>query len=287
MAATTSAWQPPVAQTEFSGILKERETFGTGRGDDTADQINSWFDELMLQSGLGISPSMLLAACLCSGLALGGLVFVIQENLLTTALAALIGFMLPVFVTIIARTRRQDAMTRQIPPMLEELARAAKTGRSVEQSLSMVAGDTPDPLGAELKLASGRVEMGIPLKDALRDLPQRTGLMTLSLLCMTLTVQQQTGGDVATVLERLSRTVRDRLLFQGRLRAATAASRATAILMIVLPPSVLAFFVFRKPTYLNELMASSWGRNSTILAICLEIIGAIWIMQILKSSEQA
>ncbi|MBC8117687.1 MAG: type II secretion system F family protein [Candidatus Saccharimonas sp.] len=287
MAATTSTWQPPVAQSEFSGILKERETFGTGRGDDTADQINSWFDELMLQSGLGISPSMLLAICLCSGIASGGLVFVIQENLLTTALTALIGFMLPVFVAIIARTRRQDAMTRQIPPMLEELARAAKTGRSVEQSLSMVAADTPDPLGSELKLASGRVEMGIPLKDALRDLPQRTGLMTLSLLCMTLTVQQQTGGDVATVLERLSRTVRDRLLFQGRLRAATAASRATAILMIVLPPSVLAFFVFRKPTYLNELMASSWGRNSTILAICLEIIGAIWIMQILKSSEQA
>ena len=287
MAATTSSWQPPVARSEFSGILKEQETFGTGRGDDTADQINSWFDELMLQSGLGISPSMLLASCLCTGITLAGLVFVIQENLLTTALAALIGFMLPVFAVIIARTRRQDAITRQIPPMLEELARAAKTGRSVEQSLSMVAGDTPDPLGAELKLASGRVEMGIPLKDALRDLPQRTGLMTLSLLCMTLTVQQQTGGDVATVLERLSRTVRDRLLFQGRLRAATAASRATAILMIVLPPAVLAFFVFRKPTYLTELMASSWGRNSTILAICLEIVGAIWIMQILKNSEQA
>ena len=287
MAATTSTWQPPNSPTEFSGILKERETFGTGRGDDTADQINSWFDELMLQSGLGISPSMLLATCLCTGIALGGLVFVIQENLLTTALAALIGFMLPIFVAIIARTRRQDAMTRQIPPMLEELARAARTGRSVEQSLAMVADDTPHPLGGELKLASGRVEMGIQLKDALRDLPQRTGLMTLNLLCMTLTVQQQTGGDVATVLERLSRTVRDRLLYQGRLRAATAASRATAILMIVLPPSVLAFFVFRKPTYLTELMSSSWGRNTTIFAICLDIIGAIWIMQILKSSEQS
>ena len=287
MAATTSTWQPPTSQTEFSGILKEQETFGTGRGDDAADQINSWFDELMLQSGLGITPSMLLAICLCSTITLAGLVFVIQENLLTTALAALLGFLLPVFAAIIARTRRQDAMTQQIPPMLEELARAAKTGRSVEQSLAMVADDTPLPLGAELKLASGRVEMGIPLKDALRDLPHRTGLMTLSLLCMTLTVQQQTGGDVATVLERLSRTVRDRLLFQGRLRAATAASRATAILMIVIPPAVLAFFVFRKPTYLTELMSSSWGRNATILAICLEIIGAIWIMQILKSSEQA
>jgi tight adherence protein B len=142
-------------------------------------------------------------------------------------------------------------------------------------------------LGGELKLATGRVEMGVPLKDALRDLPKRTGLMTLGLMCTSLVVQQQTGGDLVTVLERLSRTVRDRLLFLGRLRAATAASRATAILMIVLPPAVLAFFVYRKPTYFDELMSSAWGRNSTILAVCLEIAGALWVMRILKDSEQS
>lgn len=285
--AATAGLQPIPPKSEFAGILKEQETFGTGRGDDAADQINSWFDELMLQSGLGISPSMMVALCMCSAITFGGTVFVIQENLLTTAVGALIGFMLPVILTIIVRTRRQDKMTSQIPAMLEELARAAKTGRSVEHSLQMVAADTPDPLGAELKLATGRVEMGIPLKDALRDLPRRTGLMTLGLMCMTLVVQQQTGGDLVTVLERLSRTVRDRLLFMGRLRAATAASRATAILMIVLPPAVLAFFVYRKPTYLDELLSSSWGRNSTMIAICLEIIGAFWVMRILKDSEQS
>ena len=286
MAATTG-WQPPTSQPEFAGILKEQETFGTGRGEDAADQINSWFDELMLQSGLGISPSMMVMLCLCSALTLGGGIFVVQENMLTTALGGLIGFMLPVIVAIVARTRRQDKMTSQIPSMLEELARAAKTGRSVEQSLQMVAADTPDPLGSELKLATGRVEMGIPLKDALRDMPKRTGLMTLGLMCMSLVVQQQTGGDLVRVLERLSRTVRDRLLFMGRLRAATAASRATAILMIVLPPAVLGFFVYRKRTYLDELLSSSWGRSSTILAICLEIAGALWVMRILKDSEQS
>lgn len=287
MAATATGWQPPTSQPEFAGILKEQETFGTGKGDGTADQINSWFDELMLQSGLGIGPSMMLALSMCSAVTLGGAVFVVQENLLTTALAALVGFMLPIIVAIVARTRRQDKITSQIPSMLEELARAAKTGRSVEQSLQMVAADTPDPLGSELKLATGRVEMGVPLKDALRDLPKRTGLMTLGLMCTSLVVQQQTGGDLVTVLERLSRTVRDRLLFLGRLRAATAASRATAILMIVLPPAVLAFFVYRKPTYFDELMSSAWGRNSTILAVCLEIAGALWVMRILKDSEQS
>lgn len=287
MAATSVGRQSPSSDADFTGILKEQETFGTGRGEGTADQINSWFDDLMLQSGLGVSPSMMVALCLCSAMTFGGGMFVVQENLLTTALASLVGFILPVILTIMARTRRQDKMTSQIPAMLEELARAAKTGRSVEQSLQMVAADTPDPLGGELKLATGRVEMGVQLKDALRDLPRRTGLMTLGLMCMSLTVQQQTGGDLVTVLERLSRTVRDRLLFMGRLRAATAASRATAILMVVLPPGVLGFFVYRKPNYMDELLSSSWGRNTTILAVCLEIIGAIWVMRILKDSEQS
>lgn len=283
MATNTSSWRTPAP---FAGILKEQEVFGTGNGDDAADQINSWFDDLMLQSGMAISPSMLLAICLCSGIAIGGTVFVAHEHLLTTALGTLVGFMLPVIVAIIVRTRRQDLMMRQIPSMLEELARAAKTGRSVEQSLEVVSADTPSPLGDELKLAAGRLKMGVQLKDALRDLPHRTGLMTLSLLCTTLTVQQQTGGDLVTVLERLSRTVRDRLSFLGRLRAATAASRATAILMIILPPAVLAFFIARKPTYLQELLSSPWGRNATMVAIVLEIIGALWIMRILKSSQQ-
>jgi tight adherence protein B len=283
MSTNASNWQ---TNSSFAGILKEQETFGKGKGEDAADQINSWFDDLMLQSGMAISPSMLLAICLCSGLAIGGAVFVAHENLLTTALGTLIGFMLPVFISMLVRTRRQDTMMRQIPSMLEELARAAKTGRSVEQSLELVSADTPSPLGDELKLVAGRLKMGVQLKDAVRDLPHRTGLMMLNLLCTTLTVQQQTGGDLVTVLERLSRTVRDRLSFLGRLRAATAASRATAILMIVLPPAVLAFFVVRKPTYLQELLSSPWGRNATILAIVLEIIGAIWIMRILKTSQQ-
>lgn len=270
----------------FAGILKEEEVYGTGRGDDAADQINSWFDDLMLQSGLPIAPSALLALCLCCGVALGGIVLVAHENLLTTALGTIVGFILPVIVAMIVRTRRQDTMMRQIPSMLEELARAAKTGRSVEQSLEVVSADTPSPLGDELKLAAGRLKMGIQLKEALRDLPHRTGLMTLSLLCTTLTVQQQTGGDLVTVLERLSRTVRDRMSFLGRLRAATAASRATAILMIVLPPAVLAFFIARKPNYLHELLSSPWGRNATILAVTLELIGALWVMRILKTSQQ-
>uniref|UniRef100_A0A7C4QMZ9 Pilus assembly protein TadB n=1 Tax=Schlesneria paludicola TaxID=360056 RepID=A0A7C4QMZ9_9PLAN len=282
MAATT-----PLEHTvDFSAILKDQETFGTGRGTTAGDRLNSWFDTLMLQCGWELAPSLVLMLCACGGITLGGLVFVVQENLLTTAFGTLVGFVLPILAALFARARRQTLIMRQLSPMLEELARAAKTGRSVEQCLQLVAVDTPEPLGRELRLASRRLDMGVPLRDALRDLPQRTGVMTLNILATTLVVQQQTGGDLVTVLTRLSRTVRDRLLFLGRLRAATAASRATAILMIVLPPAILVFFTLRDPQYFQELMSSSWGRNATLTACVLEIVGVVWVLRILRASQR-
>jgi tight adherence protein B len=272
--------------TDFTGILKEDNRFGTGRGVDTSDRVNSWFDTVMRQCGWDVAPSVVLMLCLCSALALGGLVFLLQENLLTTAFAGMIGYMLPIGAAMIARSRRQSVLMQQLPAMLEELGRAAKTGRSIEQCLQIVSEDTLSPLGDELRLATRRLQMGVSLKDALRDLPVRTGVMTLSLLSTTLTVQQQTGGDLVTVLNRLSRTIRDRLLFLGRLRASTAASRATATLMIVLPPAVLVFFMLRDPDYFQNLMASSWGRNATLAALALEVIGAVWVLRILKDSAR-
>ncbi len=284
MAATFSTVIEP--RPEFAGILKDQDQFGTGRDVDTSDRINSWFDTLMLQCGWGLSPTVVLLLCILSAITFGGVVFVIHENLLTTAFAGMMGFLVPIGTAMFARSRRQTLLMQQLPPMLEELARAAKTGRSVEQCLQMVATDTPQPLGTEFRLASKRLEMGVSLHDAMADLPYRTGLMTLNLLRTTLVVQQQTGGDLVTVLTRLSQTVRDRLLFLGRLRAATAASRATAILMVLIPPAVLTFFLFRDPDYFSKLLGSTWGRNATLAAVALEIIGALWVFRILRDSER-
>lgn len=271
---------------EFSDILRQDQSFAAPDDTSLGNQLNGWFDRLMLQSGMVTSPTMVLALCLCSGLTAGGLMFVWQENLITTALAAFLGFLIPVIASMIIRSRRQTLMVHQLPPMIDELARAAKTGRSLENCLLQVATDTPNPLGAELRNCTRKLSLGLTIDEALSELPQRTGLVATSVLSTALSVHRQTGGDLVRVLERLSQTLRDRIQFQGRLKAATAASRATALLMIILPPAILAFFVFRDGNYLNTLFQSSWGMRSTILAFMLEFIGAIWVIRVLQKSSQ-
>lgn len=283
--STTPAVKIP-SRPEYAGILKQQEVFATGSAD-SADRLNSWYDELLLQSGSDVRPIVLLLLSVLCAIAIGGGVFVLQENLLSTAIAALLGFVIPTALLMYQRSQRQQKIMQQLPAMLEELARAAKTGRSIEQCLQLVASDTPAPLQDEMAIVSRRLSLGVPMSEALADLPARTGLMTLNLLCTTLTVHQQTGGDLVVVLERLSRTIRDRLAYLGRLRATTAASRATAILMIVLPPLVVAFFAFRDPNYFTDLMRTQWSRVCVFTAIGLQLVGTFLVWRILKNSERA
>jgi tight adherence protein B len=271
---------------EYEKILRTDEVFGTGAGNDLEDRLNSAFDLLLVQSGLEIAPSLFLLLSMCAGVALGGLAFVVQENILTTAMGFFAGGALPLIWALVAQSARRQKMLGQLPEMVDELARAARTGRSVEQCFTLVAHDTPAPLGSELKRCAGRLELGIGMQGALADLPVRTGIVTTRILAMALTVHAVSGGDLISVLERLSRTIRGRMLYLARLRASTAASRATAVLMLVIPPLVLGFFILRDPEYFTKLFAVKWGRIVTIIAAVLDVIGIVWVLRVLKNSQQ-
>lgn len=281
--ATPKRIQP---RKEFADILKAQDEFAQPENSGTGNEINGWIDRLMIQSGTDMPPATLPLLCLMGALLFGGVAFVLQENLFAAAIFGILGFMTPVVLLVIAQARRQSIMMRQAPGMVDELARAAKTGRSLDQCLHFVADDTPSPLGDELKRCSQKLKMGLDLESSLSELASRTGLTSLRVLTTTLIVNQQTGGNLVKVLVRLASTLRDRLLFLGRLRAATSASRATALLMIIVPPAVLTFFTVRDPEYFNNLMASSWGRGSTIAGIVLQVIGTIWILRILQNSKR-
>ena len=284
--ASTITRQTILLKPGYEKILRNDEVFGTGVGNNIEDRLNNAFDLLLIRSGLEIAPSLFMLLSMCTGLALGGLIFVVQENILTTALGFFAGGVGPLIWALVAQGNRRQKMLMQLPDMVDELARAARTGRSVEQCFMLVAHDTPAPLGGELKRCAGRLDLGIGMQGALADLPIRTGIVSTKVLVMALSVHSVSGGDLISVLERLSRTIRGRMLYLARLRASTAASRATAVLMLVVPPLVLVFFMFRDPAYFSKLFAVKWGRIVTLVAVVLDVIGIVWVLRVLKNNQQ-
>ena len=278
---------PIKPQAGFADILRTEETYGQPDGKGVGQQLNGWFDKLMVQSGLEISPATLLMLCFLSGLTLGGALFVWQENLLATAFAAFLGMILPVGLTDIrpcpqaAGNTGPDARDgRRISPRrphgTQPRTMFATRCRRYSRSLGKRTRTMLCPSHATWHGTAGGLE----------DLPERTGVISLNVLVTALVVHHQTGGNLVTVLERLQQTIRDRITFLGRLRTATSASRATAMMMLILPPGILAFFIFRDPDYLNHLMQSTWGRYTTITAVILQIVGSLWVVRILQNSQR-
>jgi tight adherence protein B len=240
----------------------------------------------MLQSGLRTSPGLWLALSVVCGLAAGGTAFVATERPFMTAIFTMVGLSLPIVFAMFARSRRQKAIMIQLPGMADELARVARSGRNLEHSFTLVAGDTRSPLGDELRISARRMEMGLDVGTAVKDLAKRTGVSTLTMFSSALAVHQDTGGDLIAVLERLATAVRDRLHFISRQQAATIASRYGTIMMVIAATVAMAFHLFRDPEYLNSLLNSFWGRLSLWTAIIFQITGCLLVYRILSRSAR-
>src|SRR5690606_727720 len=132
---------------EFAGILRQSANFATADSQDVGNRINGAFDRLMLHSGCGAMPVADVLLSVVGDVAHGGAVVVRKASVLLAVCMSMVGASVPFVTASILRSRRQQKINQQLPAMIDELARAARTGRSLENCMEMVAHDTAAPLG--------------------------------------------------------------------------------------------------------------------------------------------
>ena len=72
----------------------------------------------------------------------------------------------------------------------------------------------PDPVGVEFRQISDQIRLGHPPEQALWDAAQRVGTPELKFLVVTLSIQRETGGNLAETLENLDNILRRRRQMQ-------------------------------------------------------------------------
>lgn len=135
-------------------------------------------------------------------------------------------------------------------------------------------------------MSARRMEMGMDVASSVRDLADRTGVSTLTMFSSALALNQDTGGDLIMVLERLATAVRDRLHFVARQRAATVSSRWGAAMMVIIPFIVMVIYTVWYPDYLARLTDSYAGRISLWLGIAGLLTGSFFVYRILARSAR-
>jgi len=148
--------------------------------------------------------------------------------------------------------RRANAFTTKFPDAIELLVRGLRSGLPVTETLGVVAGEVPGPVGEEFKLVTERIKIGRTMEDALQDTADRLNMPEFSFFCITLAIQRETGGNLAETLANLADVLRKRAQMKLKIRAMSSESKASAYIVGSLPFIVFGLIYWVNPGYIGN-----------------------------------
>jgi tight adherence protein B len=195
---------------------------------------------------------------------------------------AVIGYVLPALYLRNRRGRRLAKFEAGLPRAMELIANSMKAGQSVSQALSAVTDNAVPPLSEEFALARREIELGASVDSALTNMVTRMGSTDLRLMVMVITIQHAVGGDLPAILTALADTMRQRAEMREEVLAATAQSRASSLIITLLPVVAAAFLYFIVPDYFRPMFVNPVGWVLIGIAAGMLAIGNLIIRRITK-----
>jgi tight adherence protein B len=242
---------------------------------------SEWLGRLYEQADVGFAFSRFLA--LCGGLALAGLAcaaFFQLPMLMWPVCGALLGA-LPFLWLLLRRKKRLAQFIAQMPDALELVARALRAGHGLASGLHVVADEMPAPISYEFGRVFEEQNLGIPMEDALRGLADRVPTMDVRFFVTAVIIQRATGGDLAEILDKIGRLIRERFQILGQVQALTGEGRVSGAVLLAMPPLLLAFTYSMNPDYVGLLFNTEVGKQMLLITAGLQLVGAAAIKKII------
>ncbi len=269
----TSLGQQPVS------VLVEPLTEKKGIADRILDSLR--LDIWLEQAGLNLSSKQF---CLLSvALAMGaGAAVALIANWKWTGPAAVAAGSLPACLVWFQRRRRLQAFARQLPEALDLVARALRAGHSLAAGIRLVADEMPEPIAGEFRRSYEQQNLGVALEETLQEMTERVPNLDLRFFATAVILQRQTGGDLAEILDKISRLIRERFQIWGQIQALTGEGRLSGIVLLALPPVLFLVMYRLNPEYCMVLFRDPMGQKMLLWALVMQILGALVIRKIVN-----
>jgi tight adherence protein B len=239
-------------------------------------------EQMMWQAGLYMPVAdVLLMIVLLAGAGIVGAGAVSTDPLLSLGLGFGMG-VLPLLYIRIRKQRRLKAFAAQLPYALDLIKSSIEAGHSLLRGFQVVVAEFSDPIGSEFRSVIEQSRLGLPLPRALEEMLDRVPVEDLRLLVVAVRVQSEVGSSLAQIIGRLSDIVRTRQRIQQQIRALTAQSRMSGMVVGFLPIVMLGAFSIIQPAYVHTLLYDPSGQTILKVAAGLDLMAFATIRKLLK-----
>jgi tight adherence protein B len=245
------------------------------------NRVGRWLADMLERSGARTRLGELLVIWL-----VGGMTLLLLGWALAGGVGTLIVFILLLVVPPAALQGAIDHRARlfatQLPDVLKLTASSLRAGFSLLQGLEAVTQQLREPSASELHRVLSEARLGRPVEEALEGAATRIRNRDFSESVAAVRIQQEAGGNLASLFDTLAETMVQRLRLRREVRSLTAEGRLSAYILGTLP-LVLAIFIFTvNRSYVEVLFKSFVGKVMLVGALLLQVLGFFWMYRTVK-----
>jgi tight adherence protein B len=244
----------------------------------------SWASKLqdfLMQSGMSLKPGKLLTISAITGIGSYIAASYFTARFYISIPVGIVAMFLPIGFVAFKRKRRLRKFEEHFPEALDLLGRAVRAGHAFTTGIEMISKECAEPLAGEFRTAFEEQNFGLPLRDALLNLSERVPIIDVRFFVTAILIQKETGGNLAEILDGLSRVIRDRFRIYRDVQVKTAQGRLTAAILISLPIVMLLLLSAINPGYIAVLFTDPAGPIVLVIAAVLQVIGSAILWKII------
>jgi Flp pilus assembly protein TadB len=178
--------------------------------------------------------------------------------------------------------RRAKLFATQLPDVLKLTASSLRAGFSLLQGLEAVTKQLQEPSAGELQRVLNEARLGRPIEDALEAAATRIGNRDFSESMAAVRIQQEAGGNLASLFDTLAETMFQRLRLRREIRTLTAEGRLSAYVLGALPVIIAAFLFASDRHYMLVLFHTEAGKIALVGSLLLQLAGFFWMYRTVK-----
>jgi tight adherence protein B len=157
---------------------------------------------------------------------------------------------------------------------------ALRAGHSLIAAMGLVARECADPVGSEFKACFEEQNYGLELTTALDNLIVRVPLQDMKIVATAITIQKESGGNLAEVLDKTAHVIRERFRLKRQIKTHTAQGRLTGIILTCLPLGLGIVLYILNPKSMSLLWTTPVGVKLLIGGCCGIVLGGFIINRI-------
>ncbi|MGE5418111.1 MAG: type II secretion system F family protein [Acidobacteriota bacterium] len=233
--------------------------------------------EDMIRAAIPLKGEEFITLWICFTAFVPGLLWLLTRNWPLAALFLTIGLAGPRLLVKSRIDGRRHKLNQQLGDALVIMANALRAGFSFQQAMETVRREMPAPICNEFEWAIREMSLGASNEEALQHMAERVMSDDLDMVVSAVLIQRQVGGNLAIILDNISKTIRERARIKGAIKTLTAQGRTSGWIIGLLPVGLLFMLLILNPRFMEIMFENTTGMYMLGIAVVSEIIGIIVI----------